>query len=184
MRPHLSRASDAELLSREDADAFALLYDRHAEALFAWARARAGAYAADLVAEVFARAWLRRASFRDEADGSAAPWLYGIAQNVLRDSLRRRRVQARARARLGLPRAVAPDPAYEDVERRMSLTDEALRAVADLPEHERDALVLRVVEERPYREIARQLRCSPEAARLRVSRALRRLNIALGGGQR
>jgi DNA-directed RNA polymerase specialized sigma24 family protein len=42
-------------------------------------------------------------------------------------------------------------------------------------------LVLRLVEERPYKEIAQRLHCTPVAARLRVSRSLRRLHFALGG---
>jgi RNA polymerase sigma-70 factor, ECF subfamily len=60
-----------------------------------------------VTAEVFARAWLSRRRFRDEGDGSAFPWLYGIARNVLLDSLRKRRVEQAARMRLGLPVEVA-----------------------------------------------------------------------------
>jgi RNA polymerase sigma-70 factor (ECF subfamily) len=181
VRRDLANATDAELLAARDPDAFALLYDRHAAQLYGWARARVGEHAADLAAEVFARAWLCRGRFRDETGGSALPWLYGIAENVLRDSFRKRRVEDAARRRLGLPPTVEPEPGYEAVERRLSLPEAALRAVADLPEAERELLRLRVVEERPYREISRRLGCSPAVARLRVSRALRRLQLALGG---
>jgi RNA polymerase sigma factor (sigma-70 family) len=184
VRPDYAHASDAQLLEAADADAFALLYDRHVAQLYAWARARVADHAADLTAEVFARAWLCRRSFRDQADGSAFPWLCGIAHNVLRDSLRRRRVEDRARRRLGLPAELAADPEYEAVDTRLSLPEAALRAIADLPDAERELLDLRVVQERPYWEIAERLRCSPQAARLRVSRTLRRLNLALGGQRR
>lgn len=184
MRPDYAKASDTELLQAADAEAFAVLYDRHAARLFAWARARVGDHAADLTAEVFARAWLCRSSFHDQADGSALPWLFGIAGNVLRDSLRRRRVEDRARRRLGLPAVLAPDPEYEAIERRLSLPEAALRALAELPGPERELLDLRVVQERSYWEIAERLRCTPQAARLRVSRTLRRLNLALGGSRR
>ena len=160
MRPDYAKATDAELLATADADAFALIYDRHVARVFAWARARVGDYGADLAAEVFARAWLCRRSFRDQADGSAFPWLCGIAGNVLRESLRRRRVEDRARRRLGLPAAIDPDPEYEAIERRLSLPEAALRAIAE------------------------RLRCTPQAARLRVSRTLRRLNLASGGEPR
>jgi RNA polymerase sigma-70 factor (ECF subfamily) len=87
-----SRVSDAELIRLSDADgeAFGLLYDRHVESIFAWCRARAGEAAADMTAEVFARAWLHRRRFRDEASGSAGPWLFGIAGNLYRDCLRRK----------------------------------------------------------------------------------------------
>ena len=172
---------DAELLRAGSGEAFAVVYDRHVQQVFAWARARAGEHAADLTAEVFARAWLSRRRFRDEGDGSAFPWLCGIARNVLLDSLRKQRVEQAARMRLGLPVEVAPDPEFEAVDRRLSLPEAALTAIAALPEPERELLLLRVVEERPYREIAVRLRCSPQTARARVSRALRRLQLAVGG---
>jgi RNA polymerase sigma-70 factor (ECF subfamily) len=182
--PDYAKLSDARLLAAADPDAFTVLYDRHVDRLFSWARARVGDHAADLTAEVFARAWLKRDSFRDQADGSALPWLYGIAQNVLRDSLRSRRMEDQARARLGLPRAVAPDPEYEAVDSRLSLPEAAVRAIALLPDSDRELIDLRVVQERPYSDIARRLRCTPQAARLRVSRTLRRLNLALGDQRR
>ncbi len=71
--PDHTNVPDADLVGARAADAFAVVYDRHAEHLYRWARARVGDHAADLTAEVFARAWLRRRSFRDEADGSAFP---------------------------------------------------------------------------------------------------------------
>ena len=184
MGPDYAKTPDAGLLAAADADAFGVLYDRHVAQLFSWARARVGDHAADLTAEVFARAWLRRRSFRDEAGGSALPWLYGIAQNVLHDSLRKRRVEERARARLDLPRPVVSDPEYEAIEGRLSLPDAALRAIRELPDAERELLELRIVQERSYLDIADRLRCTPQAARLRVSRMLRRLNLALGGERR
>ena len=62
MGPDYANAADAELIKAEDADAFAIVYDRHAERVFGWARARVGDHAADLTAEVFARAWIKRSS--------------------------------------------------------------------------------------------------------------------------
>jgi hypothetical protein len=48
---------------------------------------------------------LWRGRFRDERAGSALPWLFGIAANVLRESVRHDRVETGARERLGLLRA-------------------------------------------------------------------------------
>ena len=60
-------------------------------------RARADADAAfDLTAETFAQAWLVRRRFRDEANGSAAPWLFGIARHLVAQSVRSRRIESRA----------------------------------------------------------------------------------------
>lgn len=174
------RLSDAELLRLSDSEgeAFGLLYDRHVGSIFAWCRARAEEAAADMTAEVFARAWLSRGRFRDEAKGSAGPWLFGIAGNLYRDWLRRQRVETKARQRLRLLE-LHEDPDLDRVEERLSLPPDALEAIASLGPTDRDALELRVVEDRSYLEIACRLRCTPQAARLRVSRALRRLQLGL-----
>ncbi len=172
--------SDAELLVLEDPDAFAELYDRHVNQILAWSSVRVGDYGADLTAEVFAAAWRSRKRFRDEHDGSALPWLYGIAHNVFRSSVRKRRVEYGARERLGLPVTLIHAD-FEAVDESLSFPSAVLRAFADLPDSERELLVLRLVEERPYKEIAQRLHCTPVAARLRVSRSLRRLHFALGG---
>jgi DNA-directed RNA polymerase specialized sigma24 family protein len=47
--------------------------------------------------------------------------------------------------------------------------------MAELPASLRDAVALRIVEAQPYSAIAVELGCTEQAARLRVSRALRRL---------
>jgi len=172
--------SDAELLVLDDPDAFAELYDRHVGQILAWSSVRVGDYGADLTAEVFAAAWQSRKRFRDEHDGTALPWLYGIAHNVFRSSVRKRRVEHSARERLGLSVSVVYTD-FEAVDDRLSFPSAVLRAVANLPDAERELLVLRLVEERPYGEIAQRLQCTPVAARLRVSRSLRRLHLALGG---
>lgn len=147
--PDYANAPDAELISAGNADAFAVVYDRHAAAVYRWARARVGDHAGDLMAETFARAWLSRGAFKDRAEGSAFPWLLGIAQNVLRDSMRRKRIEDKARARLGLPLQVASDPGYELVEERLSVPEAALKALADLPEPDRKVLDMRVVRAGP-----------------------------------
>ena len=122
MRRELVRASDAELLQAGTADGFEEVYDRHAAQVFAWSRARVGEHAADLTAEVFARAWLAKSRFRDESGESALPWLLGIARNVLRESLRKRRIEDAARRRLGMPRLLARDGALDEVHDRRSLS--------------------------------------------------------------
>jgi RNA polymerase sigma-70 factor (ECF subfamily) len=183
VRRNLSKASDAELFRAGDADAFAEVYDRYVRQVFGWARVRVGEHAADLTAEVFARAWLSRGRFRARDGAPALPWLLGIAQNVLRDSLRKRRVEDSARRRLGLPRTVAPDTEIERVDERLSLPDSARAVFSSLPERDREFLRLRVVEERPYNEVAVRMHCTPQAARLRVSRLLRQLQYTLGGQQ-
>src|SRR3712207_2787977 len=113
--------SNSPLLAaaRTDPGAFRELYDRYAERVLAYhqRRCRDEDAAHELTAETFAQVWLVRARFRDECDGSAAPWLFGIARNVLLASVRRHALEARARERLGIqvaPVSVSPQDAWLD----------------------------------------------------------------------
>jgi RNA polymerase sigma-70 factor (ECF subfamily) len=63
------------------------------------------------------------------------------------------------------------------VDTRLSPRRSLSLALTELPDEQRRAVELRVLEDLPYREIARRLSIRPAAARLRVSRALRRLAI-------
>jgi DNA-directed RNA polymerase specialized sigma24 family protein len=119
--------------------AFSELYARHVEAVYRWFQRRIDWAASDLTAEPVARAWLVRARFRDERNGSALPWLLGIAANVLADTVRRARVETRARERLGLPLDLAADDGYAEVEERLSPRLALERSLGSLPEHERSA---------------------------------------------
>ena len=174
----LTDRTDAELIeaAASEAAAFGELYRRHASTVHGWFRRRLDWAASDLTAETFAQAWLSRRSFRDEADGSALPWLLGIARNVARESARRNEVETRARHRLGLPTDLASEDGYDVVDERLSPRMALVDALEMLPDHEREALELRVVDELPYQDVAARLGVRPAAARLRVSRALRRLS--------
>jgi RNA polymerase sigma-70 factor (ECF subfamily) len=177
-----SRAtSDAELLRRsnDDAAAFAELYSRHVAAVHRWLAIRIEWAASDLTAETFARAWLGRRRFQDPGNGSAFPWLLGIASNLLADAARHDRIESRARERLGLPIDLAMEDGYAEVDERLSPRLALERHLRNLAPHELDALELRIIKELPYNEVAEQLAIAPAAARLRVSRALRRLSRSI-----
>jgi RNA polymerase sigma factor (sigma-70 family) len=173
--------TDALLLKEAERDpsAFSELYSRHVAAVHGWLRSRLEWAASDLTAETFARAWLHRERFRDQRNGSALPWLLGIAAKLLADAVRRERIDTRARKRLGLPVDLASEDGYADVEARLSPRLALSRALESLPKHEREALELRVVDELPYGQVAQRLEIRPAAARLRVSRALRRLALSI-----
>jgi RNA polymerase sigma factor (sigma-70 family) len=180
MRSGSGEPSDADLIraSASDPAAFGTLYERHVLHIYTWCRGRLEWAASDLAAETFAQAWLSRDRFRDQRQGSALPWLLGIAHNVLRETVRLDRVETAARERLGLPLDLAAEDGYAAVERRLSPRI-ALGAAFDLlPEHEREAVELRVIDDLPYDTVAERLDIRPAAARLRVSRALRRMSLA------
>jgi RNA polymerase sigma factor (sigma-70 family) len=182
--------TDAELLAaaRQDPQAFREFYDRYAVWMRAWLLRQTGSeYAAlDLTAETFAQAWHSCRRFRDMAGGSGAPWLFGIARNLVRQYHKHNRIETAARERMGLPSAFAECEDYERVDDRIaaSALSPLLRdAVKTLPAEQWRALQLRVVEQLDYAEVAGQLGCSQNAARLRVSRGLRALTVQLSGAE-
>ena len=162
--------------------AFGLFYGRHAGPMLAYMarRVREPEVAADLTAEVFAAA-LEDAPRFDPARGRASAWLYGIAHHKLADAYRSGSVEDRARRRLGIGALHVGEEDLERVRELASLDGEAIRAaLAQLPAAERDAVHARIVEERPYAEIAGEIAASPLVVRKRVSRGLTRLRTLLG----
>ena len=161
--------TDAELLAaaRTDATAFRAFYERYAERVYGYhlRRTREPEAAHDLTAETFAQAWLSRRRFRDRAGGTAGPWLFAIARNLLLTSVRRRRLERSACERLG----VLVEAQVEPVE---SWLDDLLE---DIP----DAVRLRVIDELEYEDVARELGTTPAAARVRVHRGLSSLRHRL-----
>jgi RNA polymerase sigma factor (sigma-70 family) len=181
----MNELDDLELLaavSRGDEKAFALLYRRHLPIVLRWCLRQTGnrELAADLCAEVFAASLLSARRYRGDT-GDALAWLLGIARNKLRESRRRGRVEDRARRRMG----VEPDELTDDdLERVVELasidTTTLMTLVEALPEDLRRPLLDRVVEERPYAEIAADLQCSELVVRQRVSRGLKRIRSQIG----
>jgi RNA polymerase sigma-70 factor (ECF subfamily) len=185
---HRPARTDAELLAAADTDAVAFreLYDRHARRVHDFLVRRTGdrEAALELTAETFARGWLSRHRFEDRMDGAAGPWLFGIARNVLLRSVRDRRIERAASERLGVRDALdrpghhtasaAPDETWLD-----GLDADLEAALATLPQTQRRAVSLRFLDDLSYDDVARELRCSPGAARIRVSRGLTAMRAAM-----
>jgi RNA polymerase sigma factor (sigma-70 family) len=172
------RWSDGELLAgvaRGDASSFDVFYVRHLPPVVAFLvrETRDREAAADLAAEVFAAVILASPRYRDDG-GPALAWVLGIARNKLRMSRRRRRIEDRARRRLGYQPVALDDDDLERVD-RLAGEGKVGALVESLPEHERDAVRRRVLEEQSYAQIAGELRCSEMVVRKRVSRGLARL---------
>lgn len=179
------RDEDLLVASGDRPERFVAFYDRTMPGLLAYFARRTldGQVAADLTAETLADAYASRRRFGDRGDGSASAWLYTIARRKLGRFRRRQHVDSAARRRLGLQRL---ELASEDIERVEALIDFAQvgRAVAaafgELRPDQREALRLRVIEGRPYRQVAATLGCTEDVARARVSRGLKRLAAQLG----
>ena len=168
-------ATDATLLreARRDSAAFRVLYDRHASRIhgFHLKRTRDPGAAMELTAETFAQAWLSRERYQDHGEGTAAPWLFGIARHVLASSVRRRSVERVAQDRLAMGLAHAASTTVDDT--WLDGLDQDLEtALAALPDGQRRAIELRVLADQAYEDVARELDITPDTARVRVHRGL------------
>lgn len=175
-----SEPTDAELIARAqlDVEAFTEVYRRHVLVVHSFLRARTPAdVAAELTAETFAQSLVALGRFRDQASGSARPWLLGIARNLARKYHEREAIDRRARRRLAMP--IETYTIDDDHDRALDRKAAALSTLSALPREQEQAIRLRVIDELPYREVAARLHISEVAARLRVMRGLRALAQAV-----
>ena len=163
---------DHDLNGREGA--FNALYDAHYDAVRAYAWRRDPAFADDIVAEAFLVAWKR---LEDIPGDAALPWLLGVSRNAhlnIRRSERRRRERELIDA-TGRPTDEAdsvpdaPDDSGAGV----------LRLIRQLPEVDREVLLLVDWEELDRVAIAKILGCSRANVALRLFRARRRFQALL-----
>ena len=176
MRVELSErisASDAALAARVacgDADALTPLYQRHRGAVYRFALLWSGsaAVAADVTQDVFVHL-LGHANDYDAARGPLLPWILGIARNFVH---KRSGVDARYLPEADeLDLAEAPDPPHDEALDGQRELDRLREAIAALPPHYRDVLVLVELAERSYAEAAAICGCELNTVRSRLFRA-------------
>lgn len=169
---------DGRLLRRslDDPRAYAAIFERHFDALFGYAARRVGSQLAEEIAtETFAQAFDRRRSFDFDRD-DAAPWLFGIAANLMRDRWRAEERQLRAWERAGAER-----PADLDTDSVLERADASAAgpvvglALASLDARDRETLTLFVWAELSYDEIAEALAIPAGTVRSRIHRARRQV---------
>jgi RNA polymerase sigma-70 factor (ECF subfamily) len=180
-------------VSLREPEGFVALYKRESELVlvFCTRRVMDAEAALDLTAETFAQAFRSRGSFRGSTRAEARAWLLTIARRQVARFLRRGMLDKRATERLAIQTPVLEPDETAEIERRAGLDairGELEQRVADLSADQRDALRLRVIEQRSYAEVAEALGVNEATARARVSRALRALaaviepRVATGGG--
>jgi RNA polymerase sigma factor (sigma-70 family) len=175
----MDAASDSELLRRSpDPDAVEAFYRRHVDTVmrFAVRRCATPDDVADLVSVTFLEA-IGAARSYDARRGPARPWLLGIAARCLADHLRDRYRREDALRRLGARPAFTPDEA-ERVEGMIDaarLAAPLARGLRQLTDAERELLLLVAEEGLPVVEAGRALGIPAAAARMRLSRARRKL---------
>jgi RNA polymerase sigma factor (sigma-70 family) len=154
-------------------------YQAYGEQLYSYLRFHLSSadQAEDLTAEVFLRA-LRRVDQFDPSLGSPKAWLFGIAQNALRDH------QRQARRRQLLPLGAFRDLRSDapSAEERILWEEEVARllgAMAELSARDRQIIALCYGAELPIAEAGEILGLRGATARTRLWRALGRLRKVL-----
>jgi len=154
---------------------FRRLCEGHTAAILAYALRRVPREdAADVVADTFLVAWRRL----DEIDPgrSSLPWLYAVARRVLLSQQRATRRQLAIAERVA-----AAEPPGPDASSTTAGSQRLLEALAELPEKEREVLMLSAWEELSSPEAAEVLGCTATAYRIRLHRARRLLRERLAG---
>jgi RNA polymerase sigma-70 factor, ECF subfamily len=134
--------------------------------------------AEDVTAETFLVAWRRL----DVMPANELPWLLTIARNVIlnerRSGRRRQRLMVRVAAEAAVE-AVEADPGARLSTDRDSAGTPVRAALAQLPERDREVLMLTAWDGLDQRGAAAVLGCSEGAFKVRLHRARRRLSRAL-----
>lgn len=173
------------LPARRDPTAFTAFYRAYASRLLVYFARRVvdAEVAADLTGETFAIAYERRAQFRGSNAEQEQGWLFAIARRQLQQYWRKGDVEQRALERLGLQ---PPETGQSDIEylERAGAVQEQRQKIASalgrLPTEQRYAVQARIVDERSYADIAKELTVNEQAVRARVSRGLKTLHRHLG----
>ena len=182
MTLELDPLSDDALLvlyARGDADAARVLTGRHLGRVFGFAARLLGdrAEAEDVAQEAMLRMWRVAGDWR-AGEAQLSSWLYRVTVNLCTDRQRK----AQRRRTEALEEGAEPaDPAHGVVEGLLQRerADALQAALADLPERQRQAVVLRHVEGLSNPEIAAILEVGVEAVESLTARGKRALTAAL-----
>ncbi len=140
--------------------------------------------AEDCGQEAMVRIWRSLGNYR--GDCALESWIYRIAANCCMDWLRKKKrdrsVSIEPLREQGFDPA-DPAPGTEEQAVRKDESRRLREAVAQLPEDQRDALILTQLEKVPYEEAARRLGVEEGTVKSRVNRAKARLKEMLSDGK-
>jgi RNA polymerase sigma-70 factor (ECF subfamily) len=157
--PLLADEDLISLVGYGDAEAFALLYDRHSRAAYSLAyHLLNGRQAAeDLVQEAFIKVWRSAGGYR-VGRGSVRTWLLSIVRNRAIDQIRSRASRSRTREKVEASAPTSePNEAFAESWRNFK-GDLVRRALEELPYEQRKVLALVHFSELTHAEIAERLR--------------------------
>lgn len=179
--------TDAEVIAdaQRTPEHFAAVFDRHYTRIYAYAARRLGRdLAEDVASETFLVAFSRIAGY-DPGRPDAAPWLYGIASNLIARHGRAESRRWKALARLAPDEEVGAHD--EAVAGRLDAAGArgVLAAALDrLPTADRDVLLLVAWAGLSQPEVAVALDVPAGTVRSRLHRARQEMRAALEGGKR
>jgi RNA polymerase sigma-70 factor (ECF subfamily) len=130
----------------------------------------------DLLQEAWQRAYEKRSAYT--GTGTLIGWLYAVCRNVCLSAVEKRR----SREQL-MPNAhdlaLSPPPHPDDIAEDAELGQSINRAIMELPERERDVVVLRLVEQRSTRETAEMLGCAEGTVKAALHHAVKKLQTSM-----
>jgi RNA polymerase sigma-70 factor (ECF subfamily) len=175
-------ATFIEQLRRQEEDAFTLIYEQHRAQIYNYLYRLSGSaeLADDLTHDTFLSAYESLPKLRP--DSNIVPWLYRIASNRFRDFLRRKKVinWLRWNDEPKAENAMAVTGGEESLPER-----EAVQAALKTMKPEYSiCLVLRLAEGFSSEETAAILGISPEAVRMRLSRARQMFKASYAAGEK
>jgi RNA polymerase sigma-70 factor (ECF subfamily) len=161
-----------------DMDAFNQLVSRWERPIFALAYRTLGREedARDVVQDAFLRAYRGLRGFKGEAKFSS--WLYRITLNLCRDWIRRERRAPVVQVAEGTDavdladRQAAPTESVEELVERREMSRAVAKAMAELPEEQRTAILLKEYHGLTFQEIADQLNCPLSTVKTRLYQGL------------
>ena len=173
-----------ELARKGDADAFGMLYDHYQASVyrFLFYRTRSSTLAEDLTSETFFRALRSMTNFRWQGKDFGA-WLMTIARNLATDHFK----AGRTRLEMTTEDMGQHDDSTEGPESQVlaTLTNEVLlEALTQLPDEQRDCLVMRFLQGMSISETASVLARSDGAVKQLQLRGVRNLAKLMPEGLR
>lgn len=168
--------------ARTDPAAFAVLYERYFERIYAFARRRTLTrdLAEDITSATFERAYRQLPSFEWRGGGFRA-WLYRIASNEMADHYRRqgRSQSDRGQAALGQLYSASSEDDLDRIESGGQDVRLMLRALDRLHERYAEAIRLRYLDGLSHEEAAAVMGMSKPVMAVTLSRALKALKKAM-----